>query len=117
MTVTKLGLALVAGLALVLPASANTGSSPVPYPLLTRYQGMNVYGPYRGDHAICPRGVLHEQASFAHIVRGAVVAAMPAFARSLNVDGRDAVVRAVVADRSGFGARSGGCGARTWRRS
>jgi hypothetical protein len=78
---------------------------------------MNVYGPYRGTHAICPRGVLHKRPSFARVVRGAVAAAMPAFGRSLKLNGRNAVVRTVVATRSGFIARAGDCGARTWRRS
>jgi hypothetical protein len=115
--VKKLGFALVVVLALGLPASASTGRGHVRYSVLTRYHGMRVYGPYRGDHAICPRGVLHERASFARTVRGAVAAAMPSFARSLKLDGRDAVVRAVVATRSGYVARTGGCGLKIWRRS
>jgi hypothetical protein len=115
--VKKLGLALVAVLALALPASAGTGRSHVSYPVLTRYHAMNVYGPYRGTHAICPRGVVRERPAFARVVHGAVAAAMLAFARSLKLDGRDPVVRAVAATRSGLSARAGGCGVKTWRKS
>jgi hypothetical protein len=115
--VKKLGLALVAVLALALPASAGTGRGHVRYPVLIHYHGMNVYGPYRSTHAICPRGVVREKPAFARVERGAVAAAMPAFARSLKLDGRDAVVRAVAATRSGFSARAGGCSVDTWDRS
>jgi hypothetical protein len=115
--VKKLGLAVVVLLALAVPASAGTGRGHVRYPVLTRYHGMNVYGPHRGTNAICPRGVVREKPAFARVARGAVAAAMPAFARSLKLDGRDPVVRAVAATRSGLSARAGGCGVKTWRKS
>src|SRR5919204_3031992 len=103
------------GLVVAAMAAVSALASRSPYPLLVNRHGLRVYGPPTRPN-VCPRLSLLPPNALRNVQR-AVVLAMPPFEARLKANGRDAIVRTVPANRSGFSAVAGGCGRRTWRRS
>ena len=107
---------LAASAASLLFIATATAAERTPYPLLIAAHGVRVYGPPVTSHVPCPHALPLPRRS-AQTVRRAVALAMPRLFARLHENGRDAIVAAGPATRSGFGAAAGGCGQAVWRRS
>jgi hypothetical protein len=87
------------------------------YPLLINQAGLRVYGPSERVGTQCP-SLLSLPPRAMRVVERAVALAMPRYEARVKLNGRNALIVAVVPARSsGYSAVAGGCSQKVWARS